>query len=236
MAAVAHPNLATIYSVETWRETPILVLEFLDGGSLATRLKDRQPIRGVLQLGVLLAPALEQLHLAGILHGDIKPSNIGFSREGVPKMLDFGLASLLPEARVPGHFPALGTAAATATQSVVVTDRSLIGGTPLYLSPEALAGAPASEAFDIWALAFLLYEAIAGQHPFSAPTADEVLRNVRRAYVPDLREFRSDCPAAVSTAFRSMLSSDQARRPQTATEFRRVLDQLAREFDEPVRT
>jgi len=236
MAAVAHPNLATIYSVETWRETPILVLEFLDGGSLAMRLKDRQPIRGVLQLGVLLAPALEQLHLAGILHGDIKPSNIGFSREGIPKMLDFGLASLLPEARVPRHLSAWETASATVTQSVVLTDRSLIGGTPLYLSPEAVAGAPTSEAFDIWALALLLYEAIAGQHPFFALTADEVLRSVRRAYIPELRAVRSDCPAAVSIAFGAMLSPEPKRRPQTATELRRVLDQLAREFEEPVRT
>jgi hypothetical protein len=89
MAAVAHPNLATIFGVESWRRTPVLVLEFFERGTLGRRLVCPQPIDEVLRLGVLLAPALEQLHQSGILHRDIKPNNIGFTRDDVPKLLDF---------------------------------------------------------------------------------------------------------------------------------------------------
>src|SRR5207253_8576282 len=95
MAAVQHRHLALIYGVETWRGTPLLVVEYLDGGTLADRLKAGPlAIDGVRELGISLCGALHSMHRSGVLHRDIKPSNIGFTREGVPKQLDFGLAML----------------------------------------------------------------------------------------------------------------------------------------------
>jgi eukaryotic-like serine/threonine-protein kinase len=202
MAAVTHPNLATIYGLETWRSIPILVIELLDGGSMAGRAGEPQPIVDVLRLGTLLAPALEQLHGAGILHRDIKPSNIGFTRDGTPKMLDFGLA--------------------TASDG-----RSLAAGTPLYVSPELAGGEPPSVHDDLWALALVLYEAIAGTHPFVAGTTPEVLAKVRRARTARLCDIRADCAPQISAAFGLFLSPDKTKRPTTATALRRELERLA---------
>lgn len=229
MAAVAHPNLATIYSVERWRRTPILVLEFLDRGSLASRLRQPMPIDDVLRLGVLLAPALEQLHQAHILHRDIKPTNIGFTRDEAPKLLDFGLASFLTAE--PRHAWTVTQGSDTTdgeisrTQALRIGDLTL-AGTPLYLPPEALAGAAPSPAFDLWALALVLFEAIAGRHPFAAGTVSGVLDNIRRGGTLDLSRFRADCPPAVAAAFRRLLAPDAAQRCPSAAHLRAALEEL----------
>ena len=95
MAAAMHPNLATLHGFEEWRGAPMLVMEFLEGGTLSERLRRGPlPLSDSLMLGIALANGLAVLHRTGILHRDIKPSNIGFSADGVPKLLDFGLAKL----------------------------------------------------------------------------------------------------------------------------------------------
>ena len=100
MAAVAHPNLAMIYGVEFFRGVPMLVVEYLAGGTLADRLR-RGPLPwpDALALGATLAEVVDRMHVAGILHRDIKPSNVGFTAEGVPKLLDFGLARAIEAVR-----------------------------------------------------------------------------------------------------------------------------------------
>jgi hypothetical protein len=243
MASVIHPNLATIFALEQWRGTPILVAEYLDGGNLAARLRrGPQSIGDIVRLGLLLVPALEQLHGAHILHRDVKPSNIAFSRSGIPKLLDFGLATLtatadrapLPSpgldvpnaAQGPASWPGTRSSEATATQAFVVGTRR-VAGTPLYLSPEAAAGAEEHPDFDVWGLTITLYEAIAGQHPLVAPSVDTVLRKVKRAVVPDLRDYRSDCPGPVAEAFAAALARDRARRPRSARDLGRLLAELA---------
>jgi len=225
MASVVHPNLATIFGVERWRSTPILVVELLEGGTLAARLeKGALPIDQVLRIGLLLAPALEQLHEAGVLHRDVKPSNIAFTISGVPKLLDFGLASFT--AAPAGDF-AGDLTAPTATQTLALAGRPL-AGTPLYLSPDALRGAEPDATFDVWALSLALYEAIAGRHPFAAATVPDVLSKIREGHVPDLRRSRADCPEAVAATFASLLSGNPRDRPRTASQLRDRLDDLAR--------
>ena len=96
MASVLHPNLALIFGAEHWRGKPLLIVEYLEGGTLADYLQ-----RGVLQveevvdLGIVLADVLDRVHASGVLHRDIKPSNIGYTRDGIPKLLDFGVAAML---------------------------------------------------------------------------------------------------------------------------------------------
>ena len=117
MATVNHPAIAHVYGIESWRNRPFLVVEFLPGGTLADRLR-RGPVPAAraVHIGALLADALAALHEAGYMHGDIKPSNVGFTSDGSPKLLDFGLASETSDAAAPR------------------------GGSVRYLSPEVLSG------------------------------------------------------------------------------------------------
>jgi hypothetical protein len=215
MASVEHPNLARIWGAESWRGTPILVLEFLSGGTLAQKLlAGPMPIPAALSLGQVLASALGCMHAAGLLHRDIKPSNIGFSADGSPKLLDFGLARIgdgwtRPHGGAPG--PQL---APEITRTTVSLDGRIVG-TPLYLSPEALAGETADPACDLWSLSVVLYEAIAGVHPFQAPTVREVFARIASADAADMRRWRPDCPASLAAFFADSLSRRRDRRPRT---------------------
>lgn len=216
MAAVVHPHLATIYGVERWRGTPVLVVELCERGTLADRLRcERLSVGAALRLGLDLARALEELHSAGVLHRDVKPSNIGFLANGAAKLLDFGIASYaaaplasnLPSAdddEIPRH-----------TQTIEVRSRH-VAGTPLYMSPEVVRGAEADARLDLWALALVVYEGLAGRHPFAAATVPEVLARVRKTRIPDLRDLRPDCPEPLARAFRRWLAPEASVRPQTA--------------------
>ena len=150
MARVAHAAVAQIYGVESWRGRPFLVVEFLPGGTLAARLGEGPiPAPQSVAMTIHLAEALAALHRAGYLHGDVKPTNIGFTADGLPKLLDFGLAR-----------PANNAAAA--------------GGTLRYLSPEVLSGRPAEAADDVWSLCVVLYEMVSGEHPFAGGKVEDV--------------------------------------------------------------
>ncbi len=137
MATVSHGNLALLYGLEFWRGAPMLVMEFLEGGTLAEHLQRRTlTLRETIDLGTHLADALGVLHSAGILHRDVKPSNIGFTADGTAKLLDFGLARLLP--RGPIESPH-ATAVGDSTWSInLSTEVGGVRGTPAYLSPQVL--------------------------------------------------------------------------------------------------
>jgi serine/threonine protein kinase len=226
MASVVHPNIATIHGIEWWLSSPILVVEYLEGGTLAKRLAQGPlPIADAVRTGRLLALALEYLHVAGLLHRDVKPSNIAYTRQAdTPKLLDFGLATLmgsdLPEAAE------VSSSAAGATTQIPFAGGA-VAGTPLYLPPEAFEGAEAGPAWDVWALAMTLYEAIAGQHPFAASTLTGAVRRVRDGSVPDLRTYRPDCPAEVAGTLSVALRREAGTRLSTAVALWRRLDTCA---------
>ena len=156
MATVTHPGLAQIYGIETFRGRSFLVVEFLAGGTLADQLvRGPIPVSRAVSIVIVLADALAALHESGYLHGDVKPSNIGFTSKGSPKLLDFGLAR-------------------------ETDDDSLAGGTLRYLSPEVLSGHAAREPDDIWSLCVVLYEMVSGEHPFAANGNDEVADRIVR--------------------------------------------------------
>jgi GAF domain-containing protein len=216
MAVVTHVNLATLHGLELWRNTPMLVMEFLQGGTLADRLmRAPVPIDEMLEHGVALAQAVGVLHASGILHRDVKPSNIGFTSEGVPKLLDFGLAKVI--ARTAPR-QALDGDTWSATFS---SDGIAIRGTPAYLSPEVLSGRAASPADDLWSLAVTLLEGCTGQNPFRSESVASTVARV----LSDQRAI----PAALDTLpesdrqLFSELLGPQAHRPQTADEFGRRL-------------
>ena len=224
MAAVVHPHLATIYGVERWRGTPVLVVEFCEGGTLADRLR-RGPlaVEEALRLGRQLAQALAELHTAGVLHRDVKPSNIGFTASGSAKLLDFGIASYASV--MPLAASADDGDAPRQTQTVDLANRRL-AGTPLYMSPDLLRGAAPDARLDLWALALVLYEGLAGRHPFDAATVPEVVARVRKSRIPDIRHVRPECSETLSRTLQRWLAREPSDRPQTARLLASEIDAL----------
>ena len=209
MAALVHPNLAAIYSLETWRGLPLLVVEYLPGGTLADLLAGGpvSPARAV-AMGKALASALDTMHASGILHRDVKPGNIGLLRDLTPKLLDFGLAHLLGE-----------RAAAAAKASPGTRPETLDPmGTAAYLPPEGVRAAADGPSRDLWALALVLYEAVSGVNPRRRGAGGSRHRPAP-GEIPDLRRLAPACPAPLAEFLAGCLSADPRRRPQTARRF-----------------
>ena len=220
MASVVHPNLATIYGAETWQGTPMLVVEFLEAGTLAERVSaSRLTAPEAVSLGLLLADVLARIHGAGILHRDVKPSNIGYTADGVAKLLDFGVARIVEESR-----SSAGSAEASETQATLPGEdgdpskftADGIVGTPFYMSPEALRGEPPDASFDLWGVTVALFEALTGRHPFDRGTWAATYRAIGREDPNDLREADATASASLAEFFRDALSADLWKRPGTA--------------------
>ena len=199
MAEVTHPAVAQVHGIESWRGHPFLVVEYLAGGTLADRLREGPvPEPDAVSIAAALAAALAALHVTGYVHGDVKPGNIGFTAGGSPKLLDFGLAR---EANSGGG----------------------AGGTLRYASPEVVSGQPADEADDVWSLAVVLYEMVAGEHPFAGEDtdADGVTERIRRRRIGrrGRRESDSAPPSAVLAFAVAILSPPRPARPATAQPF-----------------
>jgi serine/threonine-protein kinase len=173
-------------------------MEYLAGGTLAARMREGALAQSDACFVVRrLATVLERLHEAGLYHGDIKPSNIGFQADGVPKLLDFGLARAASGADAP------------------------LGGTYAYLSPEVRAGAPADRQLDLWALSVVLCEALLGRHPFPLARSDKQMAAEIGAALSTLRPAVSPALADVLTR---ALSMDVGGRPRSASELGDMLD------------
>jgi serine/threonine protein kinase len=219
MAAAQHHSLATLHGLETWRGAPMLVMEFLEGGTLADRIR-RGPVTvgETIALGINLASGLAVLHDSGILHRDIKPSNIGFTGAGMPKLLDFGLAKFAPQ-----------TASDAADQSTQSTYASTglhgLRGTPAYLSPQVLSGSPPSVDDDLWSLAITLLEALTGTNPFRAATVAATIARVLTD-APRLGEAAARLPEPARGLFEDLLGP-LGRRPRSASQLAERLSRCA---------
>jgi hypothetical protein len=226
MAAVSHPAVAIIYGVESWQGLPFLVVEHLAGGTLARRLGSPWAVEDALRLGVDLAGALDAIHRRGLLHRDVKPSNIGFDGEAHPKLLDFGLARLVqPSGEASDGKRPILERPWTLGESASTRSRGL-AGTPLYLSPEAVAGEAPGPLQDLWGLTLVLFELIAGVHPFRANGLQETLDRVRHGHLDDLRHWAPACPERVALLFARALHRDPRKRPASATVLQSELREL----------
>lgn len=237
MAAVSHPNLALILGAESWHGVPILIVEYLPGGTLEQRLeRGALEPREALPIALALTGALERLHRSGLLHRDVKPSNIGFDAEGTPKLLDFGIAQVMSGGRVsaPGARWTSGPSGpvTAALQSVWRGDSEAgdaaggMTGTLHYLSPEVVNGGPPDAALDLWALTMVLYECLAGRHPLAGEPQMRVLLRLAAAQLPDIRQLRPELPAEIARFFAEALHPNPRRRPGTARELASRLRRL----------
>jgi hypothetical protein len=216
MATVSHRNLALLYGLEFWRGAPMLVMEYLEGGTLAEHLQRRTlTLRETIDLGAHLADALSVLHAAGILHRDVKPSNIGYTADGTPRLLDFGLARLVPKGSIDA--PQVGTLGDSTWSINLSTEVGGVRGTPAYLSPQVLTGSPPSVNDDLWSLAVTLLEAVTGANPFRAAnvaaTVARVLSETHR--VADAAQL---LPSSMQAFFVEVLGPQEGR-PVTASVF-----------------
>ena len=238
VARFSHTNLATIYGVETWRGTFGLVFEFLEGGTLADRLKvGPLACAEAVDLGIAIASALEHIHVRGMLHRDVKPTNIGFTAGGVPQLMDFGLAwsatSSSGQRLMAWADPGTILDDDELTRSEAGSESALsflravtpgLAGTPLYYSPEYVRTGRPSAASDLWALAMVLYVSIAGVHPFAGQPSI-LLENISHAQIPRIDTLIPECPRAMVQFLVATLAVDGSQRA-SATHFRDRLERV----------
>ena len=199
------------------------MFELLEGGTLEQRLRVGPiAISDVLTLGVQMAEALSYIHDNGIWHQDIKPSNIAFTRDAKPKILDFGLAKMVRKSPKGQVMPvsSLNISCDESQQSVSING---LVGTPVYWSPETIQGKPSSPAVDVWALALVLYEMVAGCSPVTSENWFESASKIVAGSFPTLDSQRHDCPKGLSELIEVSLQPNLEERLSSASELHSAL-------------
>jgi eukaryotic-like serine/threonine-protein kinase len=209
LAALNHPNIAAIYGFEDSGSTHALVLELVEGPTLADRIAKRPiPLDEALPIAKQIAEALEAAHEQGIIHRDLKPANIKLRDDGTVKVLDFGLAKAMEPASAIS--PSL-TASPTITTPAQMTGVGMILGTAAYMSPEQAKGRPADKRSDVWAFGCVLFEMVAARRPFDGEDIAETLASVLKAE-PDWKLLPSALPQSVRTLIHACLTKERTKR------------------------
>jgi len=225
LAALNHPNIAAIYGFEESTNIHALVLELVEGPTLADRIAQGPiPVHEALPIARQIAEALEAAHEQGIVHRDLKPANIKVRADGTAKVLDFGLAKAAQPKGTAGH-PDV-SASATVTSPAMMTAVGVILGTAAYMSPEQAKGREADKRSDIWAFGCVLYEMLTGRRPFDGEDMTDVLGAVVRLE-PRWEALSSDVPRAVRTLLQQCLVKDRLKRVADIAAARFVLDHQA---------
>jgi len=205
LASLNHPNIAAIYDMKESDGSRCLVLEYVDGETLAERLKrGRVPVKDSLEICRQIAEALDAAHRAGIIHRDIKPANIKVTPEGRVKVLDFGLAKSLT---------AENPVTDSSDEPTLLTQMlpEAVVGTPAYISPEQLRGGIIDRRADIWALGCVLYELLTGRRAFSGANIPEVIASILKGD-PDWTTLPEDTSPRVRQFLKRCLEKDPIRR------------------------
>lgn len=247
LASLNHPNIASIYGFEESSSVHALVMELVEGATLAERLvgprgvrpsgesgERRSPLqseaehRSALQLedalniAIQIAEALETAHEKGIIHRDLKPANIKITPQGTVKVLDFGLAKALdPQDSIsnPAASPNFSP-----TLSIAATQAGVILGTAAYMSPEQAKGKSVDRRADIWAFGCVLYEMLAGQRPFEGESVSDTLAAVIKD-TPDFAKLPATTPRAIRALLSRCLKKDPKHRLQAMGEARIAIEE-----------
>ena len=210
LASLNHPNIAAIYGIEESNGVRALVLELVEGPTLADRIAERaMPLDEALPIAKQIVDALEAAHEQGIIHRDLKPANIKVRPDGTVKVLDFGLAKALEPAAGASQAPSL-TASPTIT-TPAMTMAGVILGTAAYMSPEQAKGRPADKRSDIWAFGCVLYEMLTGRRAFDGEDTGDTLASVLKSE-PDWAALPPDMPPAIATVLHRCLAKDRRQR------------------------
>jgi eukaryotic-like serine/threonine-protein kinase len=225
-SALNHPSICTIYDIGEQDGRAFIAMELIEGETLRNHIHAKPlPMEEILRLGMQIADALDAAHTEGIIHRDIKPANIFVTKRGQAKVLDFGLAKLVPK----------GIGASESDSADGVTDSpsivGIISGTPSYMSPEQVRGDILDARTDIFSLGLLLYEMSTGQQAFGGGTGGAIIEAVlTRSPVPASR-INPEIPPALEEIILKALHKDRDQRQQCAADVRDELQQIDRGTD-----
>ena len=200
LSRLSHPGVATIFDFDTQDSVDFLVMEYVPGGTLQSRLRQGPlSVEETIRIGAAIADALDDAHQRGFLHRDLKPGNIALTQTGTPKLLDFGLAGLL-------HNPG------TATD---LTQGAVFGSLP-YMAPEQLKGEADDPRTDIYALGTVLYEMATGRRPYEKDRPEALMFEILHGVPRPIVSLRPDAPPALERLVELCMDKEAERRPASA--------------------
>jgi serine/threonine protein kinase len=212
LASLNHPNIAAVYGLEQTDDVQALVMELVEGPTLADRIAQGAiPVDEALPIAKQIAEALEAAHERGIIHRDLKPANIKLRPDGTVKVLDFGLAKLAEAPGATAANPAGLSMSPTITSPAMMTGVGMLLGTAAYMSPEQAKGKAADKRSDIWAFGCVLYEMLTGKRAFEGEDVSDTLANVLKTQ-PDWIALPADVPPTVTALLQRCLEKDSRRR------------------------
>jgi TolB-like protein/Tfp pilus assembly protein PilF len=229
VAAINHPNIVTIHSIESTDATHFLTMELVEGESLDHIIPPGgMPLAKVFDIAIPLADALSSAHEQGIVHRDLKPANVMVTGENRVKVLDFGLAKLVedPDAETGNH-----AMTALPTQATELTAEGMVMGTAPYMSPEQVEGRAMDHRTDIFSLGIVLYEMATGKRPFAGDTSAALVSSILRDSPPTVTEINESLPRHLARIIQHCLEKDPEARYQSAKDVRNELKSLRREVD-----
>ena len=217
VSSLNHPHICTLHDVGEERGTQFLVMEFIQGETLAERLlRGRLPIPQALEFATQIADALEKAHRQGVVHRDLKPGNIMISKSGI-KLLDFGLAKLNDQVTRPSMLSALPT------RSAPLTQEGTILGTVQYMAPEQLEGADTDARADIFAFGAVLYELVTGTKAFTGKSQASLIGAIMHSDPTSISELEKATPPTLDHVVKTCLAKDPDDRWQSAGDLKREL-------------
>ena len=221
VSSLNHPNICTLHDVGHQDGVDYLVMELLEGETLAARL-ERGPLppAELLKIAIQITDALEKAHRQGLVHRDLKPANVMVTKGGA-KLLDFGLARPVGMGATPGGL------SQTPTMSRALTAEGAIVGTFQYMAPEQLEGADADARSDLWALGVTLYEMATGKHAFEGRTQASLISSIMKDEPRPIAELQPVSPPGLDRVIRQCTAKDPDERIQTAHDVRLQLEWIA---------
>jgi tetratricopeptide (TPR) repeat protein/predicted Ser/Thr protein kinase len=213
-SALNHPNIITIYEVNSEDNIDFIVMEYVRGATLSSVLKKRKlEMSEAIRYCIQIADALTKAHAAGIIHRDLKPGNIMVTEDGLVKVLDFGLAKFDPSAAASD-----GEITNTEANQFTLTQPGAVTGTVAYMSPEQARGERVDARSDIFSFGIVMFEVFSGHLPFTGPNSIALLHNLHFSPPRDLTQMRPDVPKPLVSLISRMLEKKTEKRVQTIAE------------------